>query len=67
MALGSLEQNTSKLEKLRSNLDKWLGLYVGLMIIIGLLAGYYDMGWVHNHLNLLQIIEMASIYIMIFQ
>jgi len=44
MALGSLEQNTSKLEKLRSNLDKWLGLYVGLMIIIGLLAGYYDMG-----------------------
>jgi ACR3 family arsenite efflux pump ArsB len=66
MALGSLEQNTSKLEKLRSNLDKWLGLYVGLMIIIGLLAGYYDMGWVHNHINLLQIIEMASIYIMIF-
>ncbi|MGC8662028.1 MAG: arsenic resistance protein [Nitrososphaeria archaeon] len=59
-------QNASTLEKVRANLDKWLGLYVGLMIIIGLVTGYYDMAWVHLHTNLLQLLEMASIYIMIF-
>lgn len=59
-------QNATKLEKVRANLDKWLGLYVGLMIIIGLVTGYYAMAWVHLHTNLLQLLEMASIYIMIF-
>ncbi len=59
-------QNASTLEKVRANLDKWLGLYVGLMIIVGLVTGYYDMTWVHSHINLLQSLELASIYIMIF-
>jgi ACR3 family arsenite efflux pump ArsB len=59
-------QNVSRLEKIRSNLDKYLGLYVGLAIIIGLVAGYYDMSWVHHHIPLLLNIQTASIYIMIF-
>ncbi|MDP8024100.1 MAG: hypothetical protein RAK20_06515 [Conexivisphaerales archaeon] len=59
-------QNAGTLERVRANLDKWLGLYVGLMIIVGLVTGYYDMTWVHSHINLLQSLELASIYIMIF-
>ncbi|MGC8599766.1 MAG: arsenic resistance protein [Nitrososphaeria archaeon] len=59
-------QNAGTLEKVRANLDKWLGLYVGLMIIVGLVTGYYDMAWVHSHIYLLQSLELASIYIMIF-
>ncbi|WP_243674504.1 hypothetical protein [Vulcanisaeta distributa] len=43
-----------------------VGRYVGLMIILGLVTGYYSMGWVHYHEQLLNMIMMASIYIMIF-
>ncbi|MFP3306163.1 MAG: universal stress protein [Thermocladium sp.] len=56
----------TKLEKIRDHLDKFLGLYVGLAIIIGLIAGYYDATWVHSHIDLLQNVMLASIYVMIF-
>ncbi|MGB9734396.1 MAG: arsenic resistance protein [Conexivisphaera sp.] len=59
-------QSATRLEMLRAHLDRWLGLYVGLMIVIGLVTGYYGMAWVHAHSGLLQMIMMASIYIMIF-
>ncbi|PMP97826.1 MAG: hypothetical protein C0167_00125, partial [Nitrososphaera sp.] len=59
-------QSATRLEMLRAHLDRWLGLYVGLMIVIGLATGYYGMAWVHAHSGLLQMIMMASIYIMIF-
>ncbi len=59
-------QSATKLEMLRAHLDRWLGLYVGLMIVMGLATGYYGMAWVHAHIGLLQMVMMASIYIMIF-
>ncbi|MGC8848700.1 MAG: arsenic resistance protein, partial [Conexivisphaera sp.] len=59
-------QSATRLEMLRAHLDRWLGVYVGLMIVIGLVTGYYGMAWVHAHSGLLQMIMMASIYIMIF-
>ncbi|NAZ29113.1 MAG: universal stress protein [Caldivirga sp.] len=61
----NLSQRT-KLEKIRDHLDKFLGLYVGLAIIIGLIAGYYDAAWAHSHIALLQNIMLASVYVMIF-
>ncbi|GGP19493.1 hypothetical protein GCM10007981_03400 [Thermocladium modestius] len=59
-------RRASGLEKIRSHMDKWLGLYVGLMIVIGLAAGYRDVGWVQHHVQALQLLEIASIYVMIF-
>jgi ACR3 family arsenite efflux pump ArsB len=56
----------SNLVKLRNHLDKFLGLYVGLMIVIGSITGYYSMHWVMHHQNFLQILMKAAIYIMIF-
>ncbi|KUO81545.1 MAG: hypothetical protein AT718_00315 [Vulcanisaeta sp. JCHS_4] len=47
-----LSQRT-KLERVRDHLDKFLGLYVGLAIIIGLIAGYYDAAWARSHASLL--------------
>ncbi len=47
------------MEKIRSHMDKWLGLYVGLMIVIGLAAGYRDVGWVQHHVQALQLLEIA--------
>ncbi|MDP8003013.1 MAG: arsenic resistance protein [Caldisphaera sp.] len=56
----------SNLVKLRDHLDKFLGLYVGLMIVIGSITGYYSMHWVMHNQNFLQILMEAAIYIMIF-
>jgi len=56
----------SDLERLRDHLDKFLGIYVGLMIVIGIVTGYYAMGWVRLHAGALNDLMMASIYIMIF-
>jgi ACR3 family arsenite efflux pump ArsB len=56
----------SDLERLRDHLDKFLGMYVGLMIVIGIVTGYYVMGWVRLHAGALNDLMMASIYIMIF-
>jgi ACR3 family arsenite efflux pump ArsB/nucleotide-binding universal stress UspA family protein len=63
--LVNLSQRT-KLEKIRDHLDKFLGLYVGLAIIIGLIAGYYDAVWVRSNEVLLQNVMLASVYVMIF-
>ena len=60
-----LSQRTN-LERVRDHLDKFLGLYVGLAIIIGLIAGYYDAVWVRSNEVLLQNVMLASIYVMIF-
>ena len=56
----------SDLERLRDHLDKFLGMYVGLMIVIGIVTGYYAMGWVRLHAGALNDLMMASIYIIIF-
>jgi ACR3 family arsenite efflux pump ArsB/nucleotide-binding universal stress UspA family protein len=60
-----LSQRTN-LERVRDYLDKFLGLYVGLAIIIGLIAGYYDAVWVRSNEVLLQNVMLASVYVMIF-
>ncbi|WP_054857815.1 hypothetical protein [Vulcanisaeta sp. JCM 16159] len=57
---------SNRLERVRAHLDRWLGAYVGLMIVLGLVAGYYSIGWVRYHEQLLNMVMMASIYIMIF-
>jgi len=56
----------TNLERVRDHLDKFLGLYVGLAIIIGLIAGYYDAVWVRSNEVLLQNVMLASVYVMIF-
>ena len=43
-----------------------MGLYVGLAIIIGLIAGYYNAAWARSHAALLQNVMLASVYVMIF-
>ncbi|PMP89573.1 MAG: hypothetical protein C0171_06880 [Caldisphaera sp.] len=54
------------LVKLRDHLDKFLGMYVGLMIVIGTITGYYSIHWVMHNANLLQKLMEAAIYIMVF-
>lgn len=56
----------SALVALRDHLDRFLGLYVGLMIVIGTITGYYDMGWVKLHIQLMQTLMEVAIYVMIF-
>jgi Arsenite efflux pump ACR3 and related permeases len=54
------------LGRVRDHLDKFLGLYVGLAIIIGLIAGYYNAAWVRSNEALLQNVMLASVYVMVF-
>ncbi|MGC8609416.1 MAG: arsenic resistance protein, partial [Thermoplasmata archaeon] len=57
---------SNRLVKVRDHLDKFLAVYVGIAIIIGLLAGYYDAGWVAMNKSIIKILELAAIIIMIF-
>jgi ACR3 family arsenite transporter len=54
------------LERIRDHLDEWLGLYVGLMIVLGLVVGYHSINWIKLHERLLRSVEIAAIYMMIF-
>ncbi len=56
----------TNLERVRDHLDKFLGLYVGLAIIIGLIAGHYNAAWVRSNEALLHNVMLASVYVMIF-
>lgn len=54
------------LEKIRDHLDEWLGAYVGVMIVLGLLIGYHEAGWVAYHEKTMKMLEIVAIYMMIF-
>jgi ACR3 family arsenite efflux pump ArsB len=54
------------LASIRDHLDEWLGLYVGIMIVLGLLVGYHNGAWARQHGHLLKLLEISAIYMMIF-
>ena len=56
----------SKLVKLRDHLDEFLAVYAGISIVLGLITGYYEAGWVAVHRPLIKGLEMAAIMLMIF-
>lgn len=56
----------SRLVKLREHLDKFLAVYVVISIIIGFILGIEYSKWTMSHTNFLNMLMMASIYIMIF-
>ncbi|PYB69062.1 bile acid:sodium symporter [Thermoplasma sp. Kam2015] len=56
----------SRLVKVRDHLDKFLAIYVGIAIILGLIVGYYDYHWVALNRSVIKILELAAIIIMIF-
>jgi len=56
----------NRLIRIRDNMDKYLGIYVVIAIIIGLVAGYYDFRWVAMNSNFIKTLELASIIVMIF-
>ncbi len=59
-------QQRSRLVRIRDHLDKFLGVYAGIAIVLGLLTGYYNFAWVSTHREVLKILEMSAIYMMIF-
>ncbi|MGC8617929.1 MAG: arsenic resistance protein [Thermoplasmata archaeon] len=59
-------EEDSALIRIRDNLDKYLGVYVTIAIVIGLLAGYYDFRWVATNSSTIKTLELAAIIIMIF-
>jgi ACR3 family arsenite transporter len=56
----------NKLVRVRDHLDRFLGVYVGIAIVIGLVAGYYDFRWVSLNSSTIKTLELAAIIIMIF-
>lgn len=56
----------NRLLKIRDHLDKFLGIYVGIAIIVGLLAGYYDFKWVALNSSTIKTLQLSAIIIMIF-
>ena len=62
----AVARERSRLERLRDHLDEFLAVYAGIAIAAGLVAGYYEAGWVALHKPLIKELEMAAIMLMIF-
>ncbi len=54
------------MENIRDHLDEQLGIYVGLMIILGLVVGYYNADWAASNREIIKSLEIIAIYMMIF-
>jgi len=56
----------SKLVKLRDHLDRFLGVYVAISIVIAFIIGLRYAQPVHQNINAIKSLEMVAIIIMIF-
>ncbi|MEM0128500.1 MAG: bile acid:sodium symporter [Thermoplasmatales archaeon] len=56
----------NKLFQVRDHLDKYLGIYVAIAIVVGLVGGYYDFKWVALNSGTIKTLELVAIIIMIF-